>query len=103
MADLKSVFSQIKFRLRRSRIAVKIILIVAILFCTGALITLRICIRDVQASTRELRDRAVVLEQENSQILAEQAELGSVRSVIRIAEERLGLVQPGTVLLTPNP
>lgn len=103
MAALQSVFSQIQFRLRRTSIWVKLVLAVTILLSMAALISLRICIREVQTSTAALRERAVTLEQSNDQIREDMADLGSVRSVIRIAEEKLGLVQPGTILFQIEP
>lgn len=103
MAAIKSVFSQVQFKLQRSSLAVKIILIITIVLSMAALISLRIVTNEVQANTAALREHAAALEQSNSQILADQADLGSVRSVIRIAEEKLGLVQPGTVLFQTEP
>lgn len=102
MAKIKDFFSRIQFVYQRTRNATKIVVILALVLCTGALITLRLAMNDLENRTEKLRGRAVALEQENADLEENISQLGSVQSVVEIAEEELGLVQPGTVIYQPE-
>ena len=56
---------------------------------------------DLQNRTEKLYNRAAALEQENSSLENKIANLGTVQSVMEIAKEELGLVQPDTVIFVP--
>ena len=102
MAKIKEKLKLIKLRLRPSPRSTKVMLIVAILFAMVALITLRMTIRDLDNRTEDLRQKAAALEQDNKDLQENIGILGSVQSIIQIARDELGLVDPDTVVLTPE-
>ena len=102
MANIKEKLKLIKLRLRPSSRPAKIMLIVAILLAMAALITLRVVIHQLDSRTADLRDKAAALEQENRDLRENIDILGSVQSIIQIARDELGLVDPDTVILDPE-
>ena len=102
MAKIREKLKLIKLRLRPSPRSTKIMLIVAILFAMTALIALRMAITDLNNRTEALRDKAAALEQENKDLQENIGILGSVQSIIQIARDELGLVDPNTVILEPE-
>ena len=102
MANIKEKLKLIKLRLRPSSRPAKIMLIVAILLAMVALIALRRAIHNLDNRTADLRDKAAALEQENRDLRENIGILGSVQSVIQIAMDELGLVDPDTVILEPE-
>ena len=102
MAKIKEKLKLIKLRLRPSPRSAKIMLIVAILFAMTALIALRLEINKLDSRTEELRNKAAALEQDNKDLRENIGILGSVQSIIQIARDELGLVDPDTVILGPE-
>ena len=102
MAKIKEKLKLIKLRLRPSPRSTKIMLIVAILFAMIALIALRMAITDLDNRTEDLRQKAAALEQDNQDLQENIGILGSVQSIIQIARDELGLVDPDTVILGPE-
>ena len=102
MAKIKEKLKLIKLRLRSSPRSTKIMLIVAILFAMTALIMLRMAITDLDNRTEDLRKKAAAMEQENKDLQENIGILGSVQSIIQIARDELGLVDPNTVILGPE-
>ena len=102
MAKIKEKLKLIKLRLRSSPRSTKIMLIVAILFAMTALIMLRMAITDLDNRTEDLRKKAAAMEQENKDLQENIGILGSVQSIIQIARDELGLVDPNTVILDPE-
>ena len=102
MAKIKEKLKLIKLRLRPSPRSTKIMLIVAILFAMTALIALRIQITKLENREADLRDKAAALEQDNKDLQENIGILGSVQSIIQIARDELGLVDPDTVVLGPE-
>ena len=103
MAELKKIFSRTRLVYRRSQTAVKVVLIVFLVLCIGALTALRLSMDKVSADTEDLRSKAAELAAENEELKEDIANLGSVQSVVDIAEDELGMVQPGTVIIQPEP
>ena len=103
MAELKEYFSRIKFVYRRTNNVTKLIVIVAIVLCMTTLIALRFSTTALENRTEDLRTKAGMLEEENSELEQKIDELGSVKSIVEIAEEELDLVQPGAVAIQDEP
>ena len=101
MKKLATILSRIQFGRRWSSNATKLVVAVSIVLCMVALITLRLSMNDLQNRTEKLYNRAAALEQENSSLENKIANLGTVQSVMEIAKEELGLVQPDTVIFVP--
>ncbi len=102
MAEKKNPLKNVKVVVRSSPAALKIVLIVLILFSMTALVALRWVHTGILDETENLRDEAASLEQANEDLENKTADLGSVQSVKDIAEEELGLVDPDTVVITPQ-
>ena len=102
MAKINEKLKLIKLRLRPSPRSTKIMLIVAILFAMIALIALRMAITDLNNREEDLRQKAAALEQDNKDLQENIGILGSVQSIIQIARDELGLVDPDTVILGPE-
>lgn len=102
MAELKEFFSRVKLVRQRSSNLSKIVVIVTIVLCMGALCTLRLAMNRTEKQTDELTAQAAALEQENSDLNEKISELGSVQSIMDIAQEELGLVNPDSVILQPE-
>ena len=102
MAKIKEKLKLIKLRLCPSPRSTKIMLIVAILFAMTALIALRMVITDLDNRAEDLRNKAAALEQDNKDLQENIGILGSVQSIIQIARDELGLVDPNTVVLSPE-
>lgn len=101
MKQLKEMFSRIKLVRRRSSNLTKIVVIITIVLCMGALLTLRLSMNRIKQETRELAAQAAELEQDKSDLNTQIDQLGSVQSVLDIAEQELGLVNPDTVIFEP--
>lgn len=102
MAKIKEKLKLIKLRLRPSPRSTKVMLIIAILFAMMALLALRMATTYLDTRTEELRQKAVSMEQENKDLQENIGILGSVQSIIQIAKDELGLVDPNTIILSPE-
>lgn len=103
MAELKDFLSRIKFVYRRTSNITKVIVTVAILLSMTTLIALRLSTTALENRTEDLRNKAGMLEEANSELEQKIDELGSNKSVVEIAEEELDLVQPNAVAIQTEP
>ena len=103
MESIKEFFSRIRFVYRRTSNFTKLVVTVSILLCMGTLIALRLSTVSMQERMEDLRQQAGMLENANEELEEKIDELGSVKSVVEIAEEELGLVQPGAVAIETEP
>lgn len=92
---------KVRLELRRSPLLMKIVLLAVIVLSTVALITLSGALASTRENTEALRLQAAELEQENSRLQQYIDELGTVKGIIRIAQEELGLVEPGSIVFDP--
>lgn len=99
MAAEEKSSRKVRFVFRRTRMLTKVVVLVALVLSMVALIALQAVQRNAEREIAGLRDQALGLEQENSQLEQEIAQLGTVQSIIRIAAEKLGLVDPDTVII----
>lgn len=102
MAEKKNPLKNAKVVIRQSPAALKIVLIVLILFSMATLVALRWVHNGILAETENLRDEASALEHANTELVEKTEELGSVKSLEDIAREELGLVDPNTVIIDPQ-
>ena len=102
MAEKKNPLKHAKVVIRQSPAALKIVLIVLILFFMVTLAALRWVHTGILEETENLRDEASALEHANTELVEKTGELGSVKSVEDIAREELGLVDPDTVIIDPQ-
>lgn len=95
-------FQNVKVVVRPSPPALKVVLILLILFSILALAALRWVAIGIQNKTEEIRSEAAEAQYEKEELQEKIDSLGSVKSVEQIAEEELGLINPDTVILEPN-
>ena len=101
MANRKNPLGRIRLVYRRTSPLLKCVVLAAIVLCTAALLILRGSIRELKENTDALRSQAAQLEQQNQKLTKSIAELGTVQSIKRIAEEKLGLVDPDSIFFEP--
>ena len=94
MANKDSFWNRFRLVFRPSPTLLKVILLVTIVLCTAVLLILRAQITNTKQKAEDLRATAAWYEQENAQLQQNIAELGTEKSVRRIAAEELGLVDP---------
>ena len=102
MAEKKNPLKNAKVVVRQSPAALKIVLIVLILFSMVTLAALRWVHTGILEETENLREEASALEHANDRLEEKTDELGTVKSVEDIAREELGLVDPDTVIIDPQ-
>lgn len=98
----KNPFRNMKVVVRPSPPALKIVLILLILFSILALAALRWVTMGIRSETDTLRKEAAAAEHEKQEIQDKIDALGSVKSVEQIAREELGLMDPDAVILDPQ-
>ena len=102
MAEKKNPLRNAKVVIRQSPAALKIALIVLILFSMATLAALRWVHNGIRGEIEALTDEAAGLEHANTVLEEKKEEIGSVQSIQDIAQEELGLVDPDTVLIEPH-
>ncbi len=102
MAAKRTPFSRIRLVYRRSSTLLKCVVLTAIVLSTICLMVLRGVISDIQSQTDSLRTEAAALEQKNKRLEQYITGLGTVEGVKNIAFDRLGLVNPDTIIFLPN-
>ena len=103
MDELKEFFSRIKLVRMRTPNMAKVAIILVIVLCMGALIGLRLAVNDLKSRTADLKNDAAQLIGENEEMDEKIDQVGSIQSVVDIAKEELGLVEPGTVIFETGP
>ena len=102
MAKRRNPFHRIRLVYRRTSTPVKCMILAAILVSTITLLGLTGEIRNAKAAAEANRIEAAELEKKNEELTEDIDALGSVDSDKQIAEEELGLVDPNTVVFTPE-
>lgn len=102
MAAKKSFLSRIRIKYHRSSPLLKCIVLAAIVLSIVCLMVIRGAIIENKAQEEALRQEAAKLEQENQQIEEDTQMLGTLQSIIKIATEKLGLMWPDSIIISPN-
>ena len=103
MEKKKNPLKNVKVVVRPSPKALKILLILVIVFSMAALLTLRLVHNGIQEEIQNLKDEAADFEYANSELDRRLEDPGSVENIQIIAKEELGMVDPNTVLIEPQP
>lgn len=103
MEKLRRLLRRIRVVYRRSSRLTKTVVLSAVVLSMAALLTLHLTAGALQTRAEELKDEAARLEQENQQLESNIDGLGSADSVEQIAGDELGLVDPNTVVIHPEP
>jgi cell division protein FtsL len=103
MSKFEKFISKFQLVRIRSRKLTVIVLVVAIVLSMGALTVLHLSRKQLQNRTDELREQAAHLELENAALQEDIDQVGSIQSIVEIAEKELGLVQPDAVFFETAP
>ena len=102
MEEKKNPLKTVKVEVRSASSVLKIVVTVLIVFSMAALLALRWVHSGILAQTQERRDEASAVEYANDELRDKIDDIGSVQSVQDIAQQELGLVDPDTVIITPQ-
>ena len=102
MLEFKTPIGKVKVVRRRSRLLTKVVVLAAVLLSVATLLTLLLVIQSTRDRTEALKTEAAQLANENSRLELYIQELGTVKGIIRIAQEELGLIEPDSILIDPE-
>ena len=102
MSQIRKFLASIRIVYKKTPALTRIVVAVAIVLSTVTLLVLRGAINETRQHTEELRQQAIVLEQEQKLLDQYEQEKYTVLEVIRIAMERLGLVKPDSIVIQPE-
>jgi len=102
MARTRNPFRNIRLVFQRSRTSTKIVVIVAVVLSVLTLVALQFGIAAAKADTEQLRQEATDLERDKSRLELYIEQLGTLEGIIRIAQEELGLIEPGSIIIQPE-
>ncbi len=91
-----------KVVLRQSPLALKIILTLLILFSIASLVALRWVHLEMRKEIGSLKTQAAQVEYANELLEQKSENIGGVNTIQDIARDELGLVDPNTVVITPD-
>ena len=102
MAENNKPLRNVQIKIRRSKPITKIVVIVAIVLFTVALLTLRWVQSDIQRNTQEMKEEAGQLIEENKALDEKIENADSVQGIMDIAEAELDYVDPDTTFYEPQ-
>ena len=102
MTAKRNPLSRIRLVYRRSSTLLKCVVLTAIVLSTVCLIALRGAILEVREKTDDLRIQAAELEQRNKRLEQYIGGIGTVEGIKKVAFDKLGLVDPDTVIFLPE-
>ncbi len=102
MAQKKLPFAGIRIVRRKSTALTRIVVATAVILSVAALLVLHGATVAARESTEELRQQAIVLEQERDRLEEYQQQRGTLQEILRIAQEKLGLTTPDSIIIQPK-
>lgn len=99
MSDQK--MSNVRFVLHSGSLKMKFIILVTVIICTLTLLLLQRSVTSTRARLEDYRQRAIVLEHENSDLRNCIKNVNTAEGMEEIARNELGLVSPNTIVFTP--
>lgn len=103
MAKFKNPFAGIKVTYTRTHPLTRVVLIAVLVLSIVTLITLRFLSWQRTSEIEAMRQEAEILEAENDDLQSKIDGKDSVEGVAQIAGDELGLVDPDTIVIDPNP
>ena len=101
MERLMRFLSRIRLVYRPSSLLLKCIVAAMLVIATVALLAIRADILDTRNTTDGLRQEAAALEAENQQLVENMGLQNTVGGILKIAKDKLGLVDPDSVIFEP--
>ena len=85
-------------RLKKTTIWTKLLLVIVVIYAVVTLVDLQDRVSAAKAQVAELEEQVLYAEQEYALVEEELEELGSDKSVTKIARSRLGMVEAGEIV-----
>lgn len=92
----------VKVVFRRSPIAARVTILLALVICTALLVTMAFMTADAKSKAQALKQQAAELEQQNAALEQHINDLNTLEGIENIAKEELGLVDPDTIIFEPE-
>ena len=102
MERLKQFLSRIRLVYQPSSPLLKCMVVATVVLATVALLALRGSILETQHATDAQRTEAAAYESENQQLKEDMGLQNTVAGILKIAKEKLGLVDPDSVIFEPE-
>lgn len=102
MEENRHPLKNIHVTIRRSPVALKILLGVLIVLSMAALIALQLVHSNIQTEIKRLQEQANAVEYRNGILDERIQDPASFENIVNIAKEELGLVDPDTVIIDPQ-
>lgn len=102
MEKEKTLFRKLKVVIHPSSRALKIAVIVLIVFSMIALTALTWVRISIRARTEDMRSEAAALEEENAALEDKLENPGALDNIRELAQELLGLMDPDTIIIDPK-
>ena len=94
--------TKVKIVFRRGSLALKLAVLAVVTVSLATLLVVWVYKQQAQKDYEDLRDQAIVLEQENSRLQEAIEQLGTIKGIAQTAKEKLGLVDPDTIIIEPE-
>lgn len=102
MTKLIAALKRVRIVFRRTTPMTRTVILSAIALSMAAVLIVQLSIGAERARAEELKQQAAQLEQDNDRLEENIGDLGSADSVEQIAKDELGMVDPDTVVVTPQ-
>ena len=102
MASIRRLLASVRLVYKKTPTLTRIVVSVAVVLSMVALLVLHGAIDERKAKIEALRQQAIALEQEKELLDQYEQEKGTIREVIRIAREWLGLIEPDSIVIQPE-
>ena len=99
MSRIRSFLNRFQLQYRRTSTLHKVVVAAAVVLSSVTLLSLRLAHRNAEERAAELRQQVVAQEQQNADLRQDIDELGTSDSIREIAQEKLGLVDPDTIII----
>ena len=103
MAQRQNPFRGVKVVFRPGSRKLKIVLVLLILASLVTLVSLGAVLYGINSQTQAALDQAAELEHENAELESKTEKVDSSSVIKDIARDELGLVDPDTIIIDPNP
>lgn len=99
MSRIRSFLNRFQLQYRRTSTLHKVVVAAAVVLSSVTLLSLRLAHWNAEERAAELRQQVVAQEQQNADLRQDIDELGTSDSIREIAQEKLGLVDPDTIII----
>ena len=99
MTNIRSFLKRFRLQYRRTSALNKVVIAAAVVLSSVTLVSIRLAQWDAEDQLNRLRQQAALLEQQNENLRQDIDELGTNDAIREIAQEKLGLVDPDTIII----